>query len=174
MDCPICFDVKALVTISPCKHKFCTSCIENWLNQQKITSCPKCRRAVGYTETVESLETIMARPNHPTHFIVRKVLPFLPILNDNEMNNLNSNDLRDYIINYRAQNPITADLTEQALNFILRGYDILNNRQNQILNLINQNIVSDDDDDDDDTHESEIDELYESDDDDESDDSSDV
>jgi len=47
LECPICLDIiqrECLVT--KCGHKYCDTCINQWLNIMKNSNCPYCRAPI--------------------------------------------------------------------------------------------------------------------------------
>ena len=59
-DCPICFEQKAIIQMTPCGHAACDKCIDSWMmnktsfaqtlrNGNSVTSCPLCRANVEDT-----------------------------------------------------------------------------------------------------------------------------
>lgn len=50
--CPICTDTPIdPVSLHPCNHSFCTSCITEWLSLPLRNTCPSCRKVVFYLDT---------------------------------------------------------------------------------------------------------------------------
>lgn len=45
--CPVCYDNKIDIETVSCKHSFCKSCIQKWINTGHET-CPKCRNTLIY------------------------------------------------------------------------------------------------------------------------------
>jgi hypothetical protein len=68
ISCEICFDVLMVPHTTQCGHTFCYSCINTWINQERINpTCPKCRSKQEHPPVL----------NHALELCIQLLVPML-------------------------------------------------------------------------------------------------
>ena len=123
MDCSICLNnISENFTSLDCDHKFCNHCICEWIEKNKLKTCPNCRCDITKMIIVNNGET--------TEKIVTKITSFNEILNI-----------------FHIEKSVFADLTDEEINGATAGISKLlkledNSEVGDFMSLLVKNIVT--------------------------------